>query len=248
VSRGIPPPLDAVVLKALSRERGARFATARDMAVAIEASCPIASTREVGEWVEVLAKTTLQERARALAAVEAYDMQIETSGPHPAVSLLSSSVPYVVDPSESEATQAAIPASRRSESVPQPIPVEPVSTVTRMTASTAPRTTTTAPPASRRPVFLIVGAAALTLAIAAFASRGATTAPTAPSASAAPAPLPTPREPEPVASVAAVPSSSAAASASARPTKKGAPSRPDCADPFRAGPDGILHVRPECMK
>ena len=251
LARGVPATLDAVVLKALSRERSARFATARDMAVALEATCPIASTREVGEWVEALAKTTLQERARALSAVESYDMQIETSGPHPAVSLLSSSIPHMIDP-EGEATQAAVPASRRSDSVPQPLDlptIEPVSTVTRLTASSAPRTTTTAPPASRRPVFVVVLiAAAVTIAVATLASRSSgPTAPTTASASAVAVPPPPAREPDAPSATTAAASASAAPSASSR-IKKGAPARPDCADPFRAGPDGILHVRPECMK
>jgi serine/threonine-protein kinase len=67
---GIPPELDRVVLRGLSREVADRFSTAHEMAVALEGAAAIASQREVGEWVRLLATKTLEERAERVAEVE----------------------------------------------------------------------------------------------------------------------------------------------------------------------------------
>ncbi|HEX4513650.1 MAG TPA: serine/threonine-protein kinase, partial [Polyangiaceae bacterium] len=52
LSPEVAPALDAVVLKGLSRDPANRFATAREMAVAIEAAVPVATPMKVAEWVE----------------------------------------------------------------------------------------------------------------------------------------------------------------------------------------------------
>jgi len=53
-TEGIPPSLDRVFLKALSRDMGLRYDTARDFAFAIEEAMPggIASQYRIGAWVE----------------------------------------------------------------------------------------------------------------------------------------------------------------------------------------------------
>jgi serine/threonine-protein kinase len=75
----VPPPsslrpeigaeLDAIVLRALERDRGSRFATARELAVALEAR-GIAAASSVGQWVEETARDTLERRAARVAAIE----------------------------------------------------------------------------------------------------------------------------------------------------------------------------------
>jgi serine/threonine-protein kinase len=77
----IPPPsavtpavnraVDDIVMKALTRDVNARFQTARAFAIAIEEAVPLASAREVGEWVERVAGDTLLSRERAVAEIEA---------------------------------------------------------------------------------------------------------------------------------------------------------------------------------
>jgi serine/threonine-protein kinase len=67
---GIPPAWDAVVLRATRRLPAERFATARDMAIAVEACEGVASTTQVGEWVESLAASTLSSRAQMLEQIE----------------------------------------------------------------------------------------------------------------------------------------------------------------------------------
>ena len=66
----VPRALDDVVARALDRECENRFETARDMALALERAVPLASAREVGEWVEELAAETLAKRKAMIARIE----------------------------------------------------------------------------------------------------------------------------------------------------------------------------------
>ncbi len=70
VAPELPALLDPIVLKGLARVRSERFATARDMARALDATGLLASAREVGEWVERIAHEELAVRAARLAEVE----------------------------------------------------------------------------------------------------------------------------------------------------------------------------------
>ena len=67
---GLPHDLDAVVMRGLEKDPKKRFASAREMALAIEDCVQLAATYEVGEWVERTAKTMLAERAQKLAEIE----------------------------------------------------------------------------------------------------------------------------------------------------------------------------------
>jgi len=69
--RELPAELDAVVSKGLCRDPGGRFATAREMAVALETAIRPASTRDVGDWVATAASGVLDTRARRVADMEA---------------------------------------------------------------------------------------------------------------------------------------------------------------------------------
>jgi eukaryotic-like serine/threonine-protein kinase len=62
--------LDGVVLRGLSREPSARFSSARDMALSLEAAIRLATSTEVGEWVSRVARPALTERARIVAEIE----------------------------------------------------------------------------------------------------------------------------------------------------------------------------------
>lgn len=68
---GLPPALDAVVLRATSQIPEARFATARAMSVAIEGALP-GATAEVSEWMKRHAAPELAARAALVASVEAH--------------------------------------------------------------------------------------------------------------------------------------------------------------------------------
>jgi len=78
-------PLDAVAMRALSREPGDRYQTAREMIVAIERAAPPAPARRVGVWTQRLAEVTLAKRSALVAEVEAYRPEAE-SGRNPTAS------------------------------------------------------------------------------------------------------------------------------------------------------------------
>ncbi len=66
----VPALLDAITLRALHQDPALRFASAREMAMALERSGPIAMHSEVGEWVAVVAREMLARRAQAIAEIE----------------------------------------------------------------------------------------------------------------------------------------------------------------------------------
>jgi len=70
---GLSPALDAIVLRGLARERNDRYATARDMALALEAAVPLAPPSQVGRWVEGLVGEALAERTEQIAGIERLD-------------------------------------------------------------------------------------------------------------------------------------------------------------------------------
>jgi serine/threonine-protein kinase len=70
----LPPALDAVVMKGLARNPEDRFATAREMAVALEEAYPPAGPAIVGEWVESIAEISLAHRGRRVAFIEAHTL------------------------------------------------------------------------------------------------------------------------------------------------------------------------------
>jgi len=70
VAPHVPAAFDAVVMRGLDRDPTKRYATAREMALDLERCDGVASTSEVGEWVESLAGTELSKRAALMAAIE----------------------------------------------------------------------------------------------------------------------------------------------------------------------------------
>jgi len=66
----VSPELDRVVLRALERDAGQRFATAREFATAIERTTPLASVSEVADWVKAVGGAALDDRVARVAAIE----------------------------------------------------------------------------------------------------------------------------------------------------------------------------------
>jgi len=73
--QGLPPAIDRVVMKGLARDPSDRYATAREMAVALEEALPAASPAVVGEWVERVASIPLQHRGSRVSQIEANSSQ-----------------------------------------------------------------------------------------------------------------------------------------------------------------------------
>ncbi len=67
----VPKAFDAIVLRGLSRDPAARYATAREMAADIERAAPAVRPSEVAAWVERLAGEALAARASVIAEMEA---------------------------------------------------------------------------------------------------------------------------------------------------------------------------------
>lgn len=72
----IPRVLDAIVMRGLNRRPDARYATAREFAVALEDAVGVASNRQIGEWVESVVAVELAERARQVQALEAASLGV----------------------------------------------------------------------------------------------------------------------------------------------------------------------------
>ena len=62
--------IDEIVMRAVHPDPGQRYATARDMASALETSLPLAPQSVVGQWVKESAKEALAERAAWIRTVE----------------------------------------------------------------------------------------------------------------------------------------------------------------------------------
>jgi serine/threonine-protein kinase len=67
---GLPPELDALVMKALATEPAKRFGSAEEMAEALRRTVPPAFSTDVGRWVEDAAREALRGREAALAEIE----------------------------------------------------------------------------------------------------------------------------------------------------------------------------------
>ena len=79
----VPRELDDVVMRALAKNPGDRFGTARQMARAIESAIPNAGATQVGDFVERVATDALEQRARLVATIETTDASTDDA-PKPA--------------------------------------------------------------------------------------------------------------------------------------------------------------------
>jgi serine/threonine-protein kinase len=87
----IPPALDAVVMRALAKSTTDRFQTARQLGGAIEGATPLARAPEIAEWVQKVAKKTLEARARRVAGMLAGTASVP--GAPPSSSRMAASAP-----------------------------------------------------------------------------------------------------------------------------------------------------------
>jgi len=121
---GLPPAFDDVVLKALKQHPEERFATAREMAIALEKCAGIASSTEVGEWVEKTSGSELLEREERIAQIEsssAYSLSSEDSSSDISANPLGRKIPlddsHALILSSSGHLRAADPIDAEAESV-----------------------------------------------------------------------------------------------------------------------------------
>jgi serine/threonine-protein kinase len=236
----IPAFLHPIVQRALARDVGERYATAREMAMALAEAVPPASSMEIGDWVEQRASQILSDRARALSDVE---RQTTSSDVHPA---FASSIPQLAG---SEETRTAL--SSADLGVPS---MPPSARRKRLVVAVALGALLSA--LAIWGVAARGGSEARVVAPAAQPahvppSPAAPIKPAAPEPAAAPGPAPVAPEamvteapstkpPAPAASLAKR-SAPAAKPAAATPKK-------NCNPPFTIGDDGVKHFKPECFK
>jgi serine/threonine protein kinase len=77
---GIDPRIDAILDRALARAPAERFASAREMALAIEACMPAVRPSEIGSWVLRISGERLAARADVLAVIEREDSNARGAG------------------------------------------------------------------------------------------------------------------------------------------------------------------------
>jgi serine/threonine-protein kinase len=146
--RDLAPDVDEVVMRALKAEPDARYATALDMAAAVESTIGRASSVEVSEWVQRWARGPLAHRARLVQ-----DIEQETGQP---------SVTTRVAPPPPFGMTASVPAPAPERAVASSRPKK-----TRSSRGSAPPA---GAPAKRSHVGWIVAVVAVLLAAAALIS------------------------------------------------------------------------------
>jgi serine/threonine-protein kinase len=127
LARGVSGALDAIILKALDVDPARRFATAREMARALQLAVPPAPAFAVADWVESTAGATIQSRAVRVASIER--TMPPDSDLHSGLS-----VPSTPGPISSVALRSIPRESRPPSSAPPP---PPSSTMDMSTASAA---------------------------------------------------------------------------------------------------------------
>jgi serine/threonine protein kinase len=111
----VPAALDSLVLRGLSRDASKRFASAREMAIALEGVVAPATPHEIGEWVERTSGEVLRRRARMVADIESQPSlrdQIST----PATPSSARTVTSISSPATSATLEGPTTARRRSRS------------------------------------------------------------------------------------------------------------------------------------
>jgi serine/threonine protein kinase len=250
---GIPRALEEVVLRGTASDPAARYATAHDMARALEAAMAGAPLLEVGEWVTAHAADELTERAARVAEIE------RSSGSLPDFGSV------VVAVSSDVHTSVATPNARKTdETVAPPRPESDEERPARKTrrtvialllaigvgATAAIVTGRHAPPHA----VAIATAAQVAAPVATTASFGATEtpvnpvvapiAPIAPIASGASGAIANAA----VAPVTPTHSNPGARSSTRGSTKAPARQKPDCDPPSTTDDRGHVHFKPECFR
>jgi serine/threonine-protein kinase len=247
---GLPPALDAVVMRALARDPAARFPTARDMADALVRAVPPALATDVGAWVEDAARQVLDERSARLSDIESQSSQpvqpMAASLPPPLPPRLPHSRPVPPPPLPPLPPPLPAPRGKRTlvwlfvggAAVAAAGLVLTIALALRNGASSQPVAAPPAPAAQHLPP----PATALPVAVPPSAAAASTAAPVAEAPSSAPLPPPAAlASSAPVAAPAPVPASPSAVTAG-RPSV--APARP--AKPSTPNPAGsVIFATPD---
>ena len=268
----LPPELSLVVLRGLERDPNGRFATAEEMALALEDTIALPRAKEVGAWVADVAAATLARRAEIVREVERSSHRI------PAAPSTDPALLGAIAEAERRRQIVDMPtdvgAGRPTPMTPPsfaPISSRPImagnNEVTELATVNSTQVPAVNPGVSRTSLFigaLGVGALVTAIIVGFFATRARvndvppTTATNVPSAPAvvADAAVAGGQEPPPVTTTPAPPPPPAStpvrvtapATTTKRPAGKVTPStKPDCRIPYVLDDKGLKHFRPECL-
>jgi serine/threonine protein kinase len=234
----LPRELDAVVLKGLERDPDKRFATAEEMARALEAVIPPARPAEVGKWIGLTVGDVLAERAKRIAEIESQSSDISLVPTEPAVAISTAAATIPSEATQGTDLSAAAPAVSGSRRAPWRVVgglaavvgigavlVVAQSNRSASTASSAVVSATPSPPPASSPA-----------------------ASAAPTASAPPQPV-TPSAPSTGASATAAPVLTPPAPRhpiAPRVVSSAAP-KPDCNPPYTFDENGVKHFKRGCL-
>ncbi len=115
VAPDVPPEVEAVVTRGLSLRPEDRYATALDMAVAIEATGRCATTMEIGQWVREASDTLSAQRA-LIARIENTPREPSAAAParlSPPVATEQEPTPLLLPMTFADSTEAVAPPRRR---------------------------------------------------------------------------------------------------------------------------------------
>ncbi len=237
----VPESLDALVMRGLDRDKTKRFLTAREFAMALERTLPPALASDTGDWVEHVAGMVLHERAERIAEIESVTDSVPSAGLTEVMSGLDAASSAVPSPPNS-GNLAGISSQVSSISV---------------AASENPFQN------HRRqlPLFLVLGALALSILIMAIVlgvTRSQTPAATATTATApetvtvfatqAAPPVTTPETASVVASVAAAPSATTTKTQTHGTHTAPPPQNDDCKIPYTIGATGEKIYKRHCFQ
>ena len=236
---GLPPGLDDIVMRGLSRNREDRYPTAREMAIALE-NVGAASQREVGEWVELTVGEALHKRARKVAEVEgvstiiarpsvrmAVAVETRASPASDPAALTPTIQPMLATPAPSVATSRT---AWRPSTIGAALFVVGVAVFALTMALRAPHASARAESVAPTMVTIAYAAAA---DAAAFESQAAVAATNAAGATPPPAPLPAKTSPP--------------QSPAAPPKPRAAPPKSDCSPPYTVDAKGIRRPKVQCL-
>jgi eukaryotic-like serine/threonine-protein kinase len=266
---GLPRAIDEVTLRGLSFDPATRYATAREMARALEDAVALTSASKIGEWVESVAKSTLDQRSEQIAAIES-DSATQAPASLGALRTETRLRANKDDPEDA-------PPSRPPDTVKIPIVAEEFTQLSSGSVSAAAMRSTSSRRKSALLLTLICGIAAAIVAVFLFlrpstqsarvaASPSTARAPPAtslptpsavasetPATSAAPsettpAPPPATKSSAPLASTAPL-ATPPAPTTVARPTppRRSAPAADPCSPPYYFDAKGVRVFKKECL-
>ena len=244
----VPPALDAVVMRGLSREPADRFQTAREMAMALEAAVAPAPAWEVGEWLATVAPDGITRRGREVQAIEHASLSGTDVAPLSARgdgSVDAGSVPSVM---RSQVSGIALPHRPQAVALPRTVVVIAAAVLVAALGGAA------ALWLDRDHEEKASGAQPITTTAAA-TSAEAPAKPPEPTVTPAPVETTTASTIAPAAPVATAPAAPrgtgknapGGASTSTTTSGKTAPRADGCSPPYTIDAKGIRRIKPECL-